>query len=452
MGWIKPANITATKLRRIAELSGAEPSMRFLGLMSHVNKETLHQCFNELDGKKAVGIDFRTKEDYRQNLGGNIEDLLKRMKSMSYRPEALREVEIPKVSGKKRTLGISVIEDKIVQMQFSKILMSIYEPIFKDSSYGFRPGRSCHKAIKACMQHLYRNKGSIVIEADIEDFFGSIDQKKLVMFLRKKIKDERFIRYIVRMMKSGVLSKGELRKTDEGLAQGSCCSPILANIYAHYVIDEYLEEEEQERAGLKIRSFRYADDLIICCTGSGYNRYRNSEAERVRELSRKSDELQERISERLSKYGLKLNKEKTRKVEFFRSLAEFKRQGTFDFLGFTIYLGKSRSGNYIPKLKTSSKRRSIKEQVVKAWCRSKRHTGKMSKLWKDFSRKLEGHVRYYGVSFNSEGVESFIYRAIRIFYKWMNRRSQKRSMNWSKFNEFMKFHPPPRVKIYHALF
>lgn len=426
--------------------------MSFLSLMSHVNYESLLQCFNELDGKKAVGIDWKNKEDYRQDLEGNITSLLKRMKSMSYRPQALRQVEIPKTSGKLRTLGISVIEDKIVQMQFSKILTAIYEPIFKDSSYGFRPGRSCHKAIKACMRHLYRSKEAIVLDADLEDFFGSIDHKKLIEFLRKKIKDDRFIRYIVRMLKAGVLSRGELKKTDEGVAQGSCCSPILANIYAHYVIDEWLEEEGSRSKEIELRSFRYADDLIICCTGDKSRGYRLRDKERVRELREKLDEIEERLSKRLRDYGLKLNREKTSKVSLCTSLAEKERQGTFDFLGFTIYIGKSRGGYHIPKLKTSRKRRRAKEQVVKSWCRARRHTASMSKLWKEFTIKLEGHIRYYGVSFNSTGVANFVYRAIRIFYKWLNRRSQRLSMNWDKFNRFMQEYPAPSVKIYHPLF
>lgn len=204
--------MTATKLERIATLSAESPQMEFMGLMPHVNRESLIGCFNELDRKKAVGIDQVTKEEYGKNLDENVNDLLSRMVGMRYRPSPVREVLIPKEDGKKRPLGISTVEDKMVQLMFSKILEAIYEPLFYDCSFGFRPGRSAHDAIKSCMQHFYGGRTSITLDIDLENFFGTIDHKKLTALLRMKIKDERFIRYVGRMLKSGVLSEGELRK------------------------------------------------------------------------------------------------------------------------------------------------------------------------------------------------------------------------------------------------
>ena len=242
-GETKPVKSTETKLLRISNLSREDHKVEFKWLMPHFNKKSLMCCFNELSGKKAVGIDKKTKEEYGAKVEENIEDLISRMKAMAYRPAPVREVLIPKdgQKGKYRPLGISNFEDKIVQMMAAKVLEAIYEPLFLDCSYGFRVGRSCHTAIKALNTHLYRNQCEVVIDVDLSNFFGTINHEKLVKLLRMKIKDERFIRYIVRMLKAGVLSDGELRKTDEGSSQGSIASPVLANIFAHYAIDVWFE-------------------------------------------------------------------------------------------------------------------------------------------------------------------------------------------------------------------
>jgi len=223
-GITKPLTTTSTKLNRIAKLSSESSAMEFKWLMPHINKESLVSCFHELDGKKAVGIDGITKEKYSETLGENIDELLKKMKTMSYRPQAVREVLIPKEgkSGATRPLGISSFEDKIVQLQMAKILEAIYEPIFKNCSYGFRPGRGCHTAIKALFTHL-NNKGcETVIDVDLKNFFGLIQHEILLSFLRIKIKDERFIRYISRMLKAGILREGRFEVSDEGSPQVRC--------------------------------------------------------------------------------------------------------------------------------------------------------------------------------------------------------------------------------------
>ena len=200
--------------------------MEYNCLMPHFNEESLTRCFYELDGKKAVGIDQQTKEEYGKNLPANIKKLVSRMKSMAYIPSPVREVLIPKGNRGLRPLGISNFEDKIVQLMMSKVLEAIYEPIFHDFSFGFRRGRSCHQAVKSCLNHLFAHRAEVVIDVDLENFFGSIDHKKLVAILRMKIKDERFIKYIVRMLKAGVLSDGDLKRSDEGTPQGSVASPV----------------------------------------------------------------------------------------------------------------------------------------------------------------------------------------------------------------------------------
>lgn len=439
MGITKPGQLTETKLMRIAALSKADPDMEFKWLMPHFNKDSLAVCFNALDGKKAVGVDGVTKEEYGKNLEANIRELTLRMKSMSYKPKPVKKVLIPKEGKKKehRPLGISTLEDKVVQLMTSKVLNAVYDPIFRNCSYGFRPTLGCHKAIKAVSDHLYRNQCETVLDVDLEDFFGTIDHGKLVDFLRIKIKDERFIRYIVRMLKSGVLSSTEgFSVTEEGSPQGNVASPVLANIFAHYVIDSWFENVVVRHTRGSAKMFRYADDIIICCG-------LKSDAERIKKA----------LDGRLMKHSLKLNKEKTKMVPFSRKdHLKGKRQGTFDFLGFAFYIGKSRRGGNTVMLKTSEKRLRSKLGKVKLWCKSNRNKTKMSELWEVFCSKLAGHIRYYAVSFNKRYVLQFIEEAKRIFFKWMNRRSQRKSLTWTQIGVFLSKYPTPKVRIYHSLF
>jgi len=254
--------------------------------------------------------------------------------------------------------------------------------------------------------------------------------------LEQTIKDFRFIRYVVRMFKAGVLGDGELKVSPEGVPQGSICSPILANLYAHHVIDVWIQDIIKPRLKGKVRLFRYCDDAIICCTCV-------EDATKIRKA----------LTKRLERFNLKLNEEKTKMVPFSKRKAGIgERQGTFDFLGFTFYLGKSLHGRIVPKLKTIRKRLKNKLMRVKEWVKENRHKMKLVPLWRKFCRKLAGHCQYYGVSHNYEEVSLFFYEAIKIFFKWCNRRSQKKSFTWEKFSCFMKKLPPPKPKIVHKLF
>jgi group II intron reverse transcriptase/maturase len=436
-GITKPITTTDTKLNRIAELSRKDPEKEFKWLMPHFNKGSLISCFNELDGKKAIGIDGITKEQYGVHLEANIDALLLKMKTMSYRPQAVREVLIPK-EGKPnatRPLGISSFEDKIVQLQMAKILEAIYEPIFKNCSYGFRPKRSCHTAVAMLFKHLSSRGNEIVIDVDLKNYFGLIQHDIMLNFLRKKIKDERFIRYISRMLKAGIFREGRFEVSDEGCPQGNIGSPVLSNIYAHYVLDIWLEEVVPKYTRQEIKSFRYADDQVICC------RYR-SDAVRVLEALKK----------RLNKFGLELNAEKTKVVKFNKQEFPAIKQGTFDFLGFTLYIRRSRKGHSHIAIKTSRKRFYSKLKKVKQWCQDNKDKHKLIVLWNTFNSKLRGHVQYYGVSLNSDRVYSFVYQATGIFFRWINRRSQRKSMNWEQFGKFRKTHPMVEVSIKHHLY
>ena len=431
-GVTKPKTPTETKLRRIATLSSENSKMEFNCLMPHFNRMSLTGCFHELNGRKAVGTDRQTKEDYGENLDENISNLTSRMKAMTYLPAPVREVLIPKDDGKKRPLGISNFGDKIVQLMMSKVLESIYDPIFHDFSYGFRRGRGCHQAVKALQNHLFKNQTEVIIDVDLRNFFGTISHRKLLALLGLKIKDFRFIRYVARMLKAGVLADGELRMSDEGTPQGSVVSPVLANMFAHYAIDEWFVKHVTPRVSPRTKMFRYADDLVICC--------QRDEVERIIKS----------FKGRLKRFSLELNEDKT-KVVTFDKVGKGK-QGTFDFLGFTFHLEASRNGRAIlPKIKTSRKRLIKKLKVVKEWCKANRSIWDEKILWERFCSKLRGHIQYYGVSFNFRGIQVFSHHAIRIFFKWINRRGQRKSYDWEKFYRFMSGRPPPKVKIYHNL-
>ena len=273
------------------------------------NEESLLECYHGLNKKKAVGIDGIDKETYGEDLETNIKDLIARMKNMAYRSGPVRQVLIPKEGkpGATRPLGISNLEDKVVQKMMQRVLESIYEPLFLECSYGFRPGRGCHDAIKALQNHLNKEVIQTVIDIDLKNFFGTIDHKMLEEILTQKIKDPRLMRYIIRMFKAGVLSEGELTKSEEGVPQGSVCSPILANVFAHYAIDLWMENMVKPSCKGKVQLFRYADDAVICCEYE-------EDARRIRQT----------LPKRLGKFNLQLNEEKTKLFAFDKNKA---RQG-----------------------------------------------------------------------------------------------------------------------------
>lgn len=431
-------NVTATKLRKIALISSGDPKKQFLSLMHHYNLASLKECFQELKRNKSPGIDGLTKEDYESNLDERLQNLLTRMKKMSYKPAPVRQVFIPKEGSRteKRPLGINNVEDKIVMKMTQKILESIYEPLFLNGSYGFRKGRGCHDAIKDLREHLFKEKVQVVLDIDIKNFFGSIDHKILVEMIREKIKDTRFIRYIVRTLKAGILTGAELTVSDEGVVQGSPCSPVLANVFAHYVIDKWFEEIVKPRCKGKVALYRYSDDCVICCDEA-------SDAPRILKA----------LENRLKKFSLQLNLEKTKTVQFSKEgFHKGDKQQTFDFLGFTFYLAPTQNGIVTAKVKSAGKRMRAKLKKVKYWCKETVNRLPLHEIWKKFCIKMTGHIRYYGVTYNSKYVNKFLYKAIRILFRWLNRRSQKKSYTWEQFGMFIRQFPPPKVKIYHPLF
>jgi RNA-directed DNA polymerase len=430
--------VTNTKLNRIAWLSKLDPDKEFECLMHLFNEGSLTDCFQQLDARKAIGIDGIDKVSYAKNLDGNIKILIQKMKNMAYRPGPVREVLIPKEGkpGATRPLGISNLEDKIVQKMMQRVLESIYEPLFLNCSYGFRPGKGCHDAVKGLIHHLFENQIQTVIDIDLKNFFGTIDHELLEDILKQKIKDPRFMRYISRMFKAGVLSKGELSISEEGVPQGSICSPILSNIFAHYAIDVWIEEMVKPNCRGKVGLFRYADDAVICCQYA-------EDAERIKKS----------LGKRLAKFKLQLNEEKTKLVTFDKDAARRGiEQDTFDFLGFTFYLGKSKTGRIIPKLKTRSKTMRSKIKKMAKWFKQNRNIEKLNPIWRKLIAKVRGHIQYYGVSHNIEAVKQFLQEAKKIAFKWLNRRSQRKTFSWEKFELFVKANPLPTARVVHHFF
>jgi len=386
------------ELVKISHLSETNPETKFSQLMHHFDVDSLRRSYTKLSGSAAVGSDGVSKAQYGEALESNLRDLVNRLKRMGYRPSPVKEVMIPK-DGKAqvyRPLGLSDFEDKLVQKRFQEILEAIYEPEFHECSYGFRPKRSCHDAIKALDKHLYKQEKVVVIDLDLKNYFGSIDHEILIKFLRRKITDERFLRYIQRMLKCGILNEGCFRRNDEGVTQGSVCSPILANVFAHYVLDEWLEGTVQSHCASELAVFRYADDVVICC-GTEHDAMR----------------IRESLIGRLGKFGLVLNEEKTKLVQLDKH--DLTGSGVFDFLGFTFYLGLSQTGRAIPRLKSSGKKLRVKLSNVNVWCKRYRNEYRLSVLWQ-------------------------------------RRRSQMRSMTFRQFKNYMRLYPPPRAVTVHRLY
>ena len=421
-----------TKRTGIKEASLKGEKLRCL--MIHFNEENLTKCFHKLDAKKATGIDQVTKDRYEENLESNIFDLVSRLKSMSYRPKPARLVMIPKSDGKERPLAISCLEDKIVQTMTKDLLDAIYEPVFSNCSYGFRAGRSCHDAIRDIDAILHKRLSWHVLDIDLQNYFGEISHEKLIAVLEMKISDKRFLRYISRMLKSGILSDGRITSRQSGSPQGSICSPVLANVYAHYCIDVWFETEVKPRLIGIGHIVRYADDMCICLTNE-------QDIERVMKSLRG----------RLARFELKLNEGKTSVIKLDKREGASKGS-TLKFLGFEMFVGKTRKGRPTIKIKTSG--RSLRNALrnITEWVKKYRCTMKINDLWKAYLSKVRGHLSYFGISGNYRWLQKYCYSATRIFFKWINRRSQKKSLNWEQFSLFLIAFPMPLPRIIHRLY
>ena len=402
----------------------AEQYKRVDTVMYALNKENLKQSAKKIAGNKAVGIDKITKKEYVENLDRNIEGLVEKMKKMQYKPKAVRRVYIPKPgSEKKRPLGIPAIEDKIVQEVMTEVLNAIYEPMFKEFSYGFRPGRGCHQAIAYLDKMLHREHTNYVVDLDIKGYFDNIDHEWLIKFLEYRIGDRVYIRYIKRFLKSGILEQGKLIKSEKGTPQGGIISPVLGNIYLHFVLDDWFEKVVERETKGYAGMVRYADDSVACF-----------------EYKDEAEKYLRSVKKRLGKFGLEVSEEKTKIIEFGRyAQRNRKRRGekkaeTFDFLGFTHYCSKGIKGSYRVKRKTSKKKLRAKVQEMKEWIKKRMHSP-VSETIRLLNIKLEGYYRYYGITDNTEGIRSFYEIVVKTLYKVLNRRSQKNRYGYKEYCE-----------------
>ena len=415
-----------TKLERIADKSRNEKRPIFTSLYHLINEELLKKCHKELDGNKAEGIDNVSKKEYAEDLDENIKDLVIRLKNKAYKPAPALRVYIPKDNGKMRPLGISIYEDKIVQLALKKILEAIYEPKFQDNMYGFRANNSCHKAIKYVHKSISTTRINYIVDADIKGFFDHIDHEWMIKFIEYNIKDPNIIGLIKKYLKAGIMDKGKYVATEEGSAQGNIISPVLANIYMHFVLVLWYKEVIEKRAEGENFLVVYADDFI-----AGFQYQREAQA------------YYEALKKRMSKFGLELESSKSKIIKFGKFAEQNRKalgQGkpeTFDFLGFTFYCSRTRQGKPCIKVKTSKKKFKQKVKAMKVWLYENRDT-KVSELMGKLRIKLLGHYRYYGISHNSTMIGTFRHRTIEYLFKVLNRRSNRKSYSWEGFNEMLK--------------
>lgn len=398
-------------------------------LHQFIGMDHLYTSFNQLNKKSASGVDGETWQSYEKRREERIPQLLTAFKSGSYRAPSIRRAYIPKGDGKMRPLGLPTIEDKLLQMSVTRVLQPVYEEVFYDCSYGFRPGKSQHKALDQLFQEVSFKGMRYIIDADMRDYFGSIDHSQLRDLLDRKIKDGVIRRMIDKWLKAGVLEEGQLIYPKSGTPQGGTVSPVLSNVYLHYVLDEWFIEQIQTK--LRGRSFiiRFADDFLLGFT-------HKEDAERVMKV----------LPHRLDKYGLTLHPEKTQLI----SLAgDDEGQKTFDFLGFTHYMGKSKKGKAILKRKTSRKKLILALNRSNEWIKRNRHIP-VKNLIEQLNVKLVGHYRYYGITFNSRSLNNYLLRVEAQLFKWLNRRGGKNSYTWEEFNKMKtEWIPIAKPKIYH---
>jgi len=425
-----------TILTRIAELAKRNHDMVFTSLVHLLNKENLKQCHNELPSGKATGVNGVTKEEYGNDLDENIKRLVERLKKKAYRPVPVKRTYINKPgSKKKRPLGIPDHEDKIVQRAVTKILNAIYENDFLDCSFGFRPKRSCHDALKILNVYIENRYTNYIVDADIKGFFDNVDHEWMMKFLKQRINDPGLLRIIARFLKGGYMEEGKYFDTDKGTPQGGVISPILANVYLHYTLDLWFEKVVRKQCKGQAYMVRYADDFVCCF------QYRSD-----------AEAFYTALIKRLRKFNLEVAEDKTKIITFGRfAERDCKRNGqgkppTFDFLGFTHYCSKSQKGKFRVKRKSSQKKVNAKLKKHKEWLKAHR-TMDIKDIMTRLNRSLNGYYNYYCITDNSRAVENFLDCVKKLLFKWMNRRSQRKSFNWDKFNLFLRKYPLPDPKV-----
>lgn len=425
------------ELSRISELGREDPRRRFFSIAHFLTQEALYEAFRCLRKDASAGVDGVTYEEYEQQAQENIRKLHERLKSKTYRALPLRRLYIPKEDGKTRPISIPALEDKIVQKAAAGLLNAIYESEFLACSYGSRPGRNPHQALDEVGRVICQKPTAYVLELDITAYFDSIVREQLMEMIERRVGDTSILRLIRKWINVGVIDEGRLLVSETGVGQGQVISPLLANIYLHYVLDEWLENEVKPRLRGKVFEIRYVDDAILCF------QYRE-DAEKVLEV----------LAKRFEKYGLTLHPDKTRLVEFGRhALAKAERMGTkpatFDFLGFTHKCARSRRGKFTVHVKSMKKRLKRAFKAIADWCREHRHD-LVTEQQETLNAKLRGHYQYYGRPTNYRSLWQFHRGVRRIWKMWLNRRTRGKPLSWKAYEQLLCLHPLLRPRIAHA--
>ena len=420
------------QLLEVVERARREPEGRFHALAHRIDVPALERAYHRMRKDAAVGVDEVTKEAYGRELEANLRDLHARMKAKRYRHQPILRVHIPKQGGKTRPIGISAFEDKLVQDAVREVLEAVYEQDFLDCSYGFRPGRSAHDAVRTLDRIVHQGEVNWILEADIVSFFDSLDRNKLKEMLEVRVADGSLLRLIGKCLHVGVLEGVELSTSETGTAQGSVLSPLLGNVYLHYVLDLWFEQEVKPRLRGRATLIRYCDDFII-----GFER--EGDARRVMGV----------LGKRLGHFGLTLHPDKTRLLPFRhppKGQKGGKGRSTFDFLGFTFYWARTRKGRWgvFCKTRSASLRRII--QSVYGWCRRHRHLP-LTVQHKALTRRIQGHLNYFAVSGNFRSLRLVLEQAKRAWYKWLCRRSQRTRLTWERFTDLLRDFPLPKPRI-----
>jgi RNA-directed DNA polymerase len=426
----------STKLQRIATQAREYPAEVFTNLAHLIDEDFLREAYHQTRKDSAPGSDHVTAQAYAEQLDENLRGLYERMRSGRYQAPPVERVWLDKDDGKKRAIGKPTFEDKIVQRAVAMLLGAIYEEDFADCSYGFRPGRSPHQALRELRAQCMDQNVHWIIDADISGFFDSLDHALLREVLGRRVQDGSIVRLIGKWLTAGVREGSELTYPESGSPQGGVISPVLSNIFLHHVLDEWFVREVQPRMSGRGFLVRYADDFVIGCEVA-------ADAQRIMAV----------LPKRFSRFRLTIHPQKTRLLAFgkpARHESAAKGNGTFDFLGFTHYWAQSRLGPWVIKRKTAKKRARRARKALWQWCRTNRHRP-LKEQYQALCQKVRGHYQYYAIRGNYQALESLLASGRKAWQYWLSRRSWQSYLSWEKFAQFLKEFPLPPPRIIHQI-
>ena len=436
MGETSRSPTISTKLQRIAEQADQYPAMVFTTLAHLIDVDWLREAFHRTRKDAAPGIDGVTAAMYAEHLEANLTDLHARLQSGRYTAPPVKRTWLDKADGSQRPIGMPAFEDKIVQRAVTMLLGAVYEEDFHDFSHGFREGHSPHQALQELREQCMNGHISWIVDADVSGFFDSLDHDLLRDIMRRRVKDGKIIRLIGKWLKAGVIEGDALTYPDQGTPQGGVCSPMLANIFLHHVLDAWFVHEVEPRMKGRCFLLRFADDFIIGCE-------REDDARRIMAV----------LPKRFARFGLTIHPTKTGLVSFRKPASHAEADtgnGTFEFLGFTHYWTKSRRGYWVIKRKTAGKRLRRAQKSLWQWCRDQRHTP-LQAQYRILCQKLRGHYQYYGIRGNYPQLEQLYEHAVHAWRYWLSRRSHKSAIPWEKFDRLHDRFPLPVPSILHTI-